>query len=138
MASPEEHKRLVRRIPEDVATDGNVDLLDDLLADDFVEHVSGNHYDREEFKHHVKAARDAFPDLRSTVQALIAEEDLLAQRTILRGTHEGQFLGIEPTSTEIEVSNMVFTRVEDGQIVERWRTTDELSRFEQIGAIDPL
>lgn len=64
MTSPGKYERHVRRIPEEVATDGNVELLDDLLAADFVEHAGGNRYDRAEFKNHVKAARDAFPRLQ--------------------------------------------------------------------------
>lgn len=136
MTTTEENKRLARRIPEEVATEGKIHLIDDLFAEEFVEHSGGNHYDREEFKQHIEAAREAFPDLDVTVENLIAEGNTVAQHVTIRGTHEGEIMGIEPTGNEIEISNMVFSRIEDGQVVERWRTTDELNRLQQLGAIE--
>lgn len=136
MTTAEENKRLARRIPEGVATEGKLHLIDELFAENFVENSGGNDYDRQAFKDHVEAAREAFPDLSATVEHLVAEENFVAQHVTIRGTHKGEIMGIEPTGNAIEISNMVFSRVEDGRVVERWRTTDDLRRFQQIGAIE--
>lgn len=136
MTTTEERKRLARRVPEEVATEGKLHLIDELFAEEFVEHTGGAHFDRAECKQHLQAAREAFPDLEVTVEHLVTEGNTVAQHVTVRGTHEGEFRGIEPTGNETEVSNMVFTRIEDGRIVERWRTTDELSRLQQLGATE--
>jgi len=72
-----------------------------------------------------------------TLDELVAEGDLVAMRATHRGTHEGPFMGIEPTGTEIETKWMVFVRIEDGKAVERWMQGDILGLMQQLGAVDP-
>lgn len=136
MPTPEENKQLARRIPQEVVNQGQIDLLDDLLAKDFVGHYRGRRYDREAFKQYIAARKEAFPDLSVTVEHIVAEENMVAQHVTIQGTHEGGYKGAEPTETEIDVSNMVFSRIEAGKIIERWRVLDELGRLEDIGLLN--
>ncbi len=62
----------------------------------------------------------AFPDYSATIDELIAEGDTVALRTTNRGTHEGDFLHLEPTGEQFEMESMVFARIEDGKVAERW------------------
>ena len=57
-------------------------------------------------------------------------------RVTLSGTLEGDLMGIEGTGECFEIANMVFTRVEDGMIVERWLVPDTLGMLQQVGAIE--
>lgn len=141
MASPtttEENKRIVRRFPEDVATEGNVELIDDLCAEDVIDHNPlGEANGREELKEHIGRLRTAFGDFSATVEDIVAEDDTVAMRVTLRGTHDGEFMGVEPTGREFEIQNMVFTRVTDGKIAERWVQPDVFGLLVQLGVVEP-
>jgi steroid delta-isomerase-like uncharacterized protein len=134
-----ENKRLARRFPKEAATEGNLDILDTLLARDFVDHgVFGrDSAGRDAAKQELQRLRTAFPDFEATVEDIIAEGDLVAMRVTLSGTHEGEFMGIEPTGASFTVQNMVFTRIENGTIAERWTQPDTLGLLKQLGASVP-
>lgn len=131
------HKRIARRFPEEVATEGRLHVLDDILADDVVDHnpLGGDERGKTAVKERMRSLREAFPDFAATVEDVVAEGDLVAMRVTLRGTHEGPFVGIEPTGNTFEVQNMVLTRFEDGKIAERWVQPDVLGMFRQLGVL---
>lgn len=129
--------RLARRIPEEVATQGRLELIDELCSPDVVDHVPfGDSAGREGFRRNVETMRDAFEDFTAVVDDAIAEGDTVAMRLTLSGTHTGEFMGIPPTNRSFEVSNMVFTRIEDGRIVERWIQPDMLGMLQQLGVAE--
>jgi predicted ester cyclase len=78
----------------------------------------------------------AFGDFSATVEDIVAEGDTVAMRVLLQGTHEGEFMGVEPTGRKFEIENMVFTRIEAGKIAERWVQPDMLGWLQQLGAVD--
>jgi len=130
-----DNKRIARQIPEAVATEGHLDRLDDILADDHAEHgvLGETAHGVDETKAQMEAIRTAFPDFEAEVQAIIAEDDLVSMRVRLRGTHEGPFMGVAPTGKRFEVDNLVHTRIADGKIAERWVYPDVLDMFQQLG-----
>jgi steroid delta-isomerase-like uncharacterized protein len=137
-AASEKHKRIARRFPEEVATEGNFDLIDELCTVDVIDHSpDGEIHGREELKAHMAAYRSAFGDFSATVEEAIAEGETVAMRVTLRGTHVGEFMNVAPTGNEFEVANMVFTRIEDGRIAERWVQPDMLGLLQQLGMFDP-
>ncbi len=133
----EQNKQIARRVPEELATDGDLDLIDELFAADAVEHDPfGDHGGRAAIREGMERLLAAFPDFSATVEEIVGEADLVAMRVTLRGTHEGEFAGVEPTGRAFEVGNSVFTRIEDGMIAERWVQPDTLGMLQQLG-IDP-
>ena len=136
--TPEEIERLARRFPEDVATAGNIDRIDEICATDVVEHSpAGEHRGRDELKARSEYVHAAFPDVSVTIEDAVAEGDTVAQRLTFRGTHEAEFMGIEPTGETVEIANMLFTRVEDGLIAERWLMADLFGMLQQLGVVEP-
>lgn len=134
----EENKQIARRFPEEVATEGNVDIIDEICAEDVIEYSPlGERRGREELKEQSEYIHAAFPDVSVTIEDVVAEGDTVAQRLTFRGTHEGEFAGIEPTGNEVEIANMLFTRIEDGQIAERWLLPDMLGLLAQLGVVEP-
>lgn len=129
---------IARRVPEEVATGRNLDLIDEIYAEDCVEHgpfgqeVRG----RDGIRSEIGAFLDAFPDFEATVEETVTEGDTVAMRVTLSGTHEGPFMGIDPTGESFQVTNTVFTRVEDGLIVERWLQPDTLGMLVQLGVVE--
>lgn len=136
--TPDETRRIARRFPEEVATGGNVDLIDEICTADVVEHSPlGERRGREALKEQSEYVHAAFPDVSVTVEDAVAQNYTVAQRLTFRGTHEGEFAGVEPTRVEVEIPNMLFTRLEDGQIVERWLLPDMLGLLHQLGVVEP-
>jgi steroid delta-isomerase-like uncharacterized protein len=152
------NERIARRIPEELATEGNLDLVEELYAEDAVEHDPfGDHSGRAAIREIMACILAAFPDFSATVEDVIADGDILAafpdfsatvedviadgdtvaMRVMLRGSHEGEFMGVEPTGREFEVGNMVFTRLDDGKIAERWVQPDTLGLLRQLGIESP-
>lgn len=135
--TPEENKRIVRQIPEEVANEGNVALLDEIFAEDLIDHTPlGETRGREAAKELFEQLRAAFPDLEVTVEDMIAEGDTVAARVKWHATHEGEFRGIEPTGREVEFPVMAFLRLKDGKVVERWIQPDQLGLMQQLGVVE--
>lgn len=132
---------LVRRDPEEIWTDGNLDAIDDLFAESFVLHdpsSTGKPRGRDDYREYVETYRAAFPDLEYAVESVISEDDVAALRYTARGTHEGELLGLEPTGERVSVSGMEMYRVEDGRIAEMLTSYDALGLFQGLGVVLPL
>lgn len=140
MSIAEENKKIVERCTIATYNDGNVESIDELVHDDFVLHDPESSKEirgRDGLKEHVETYRSAFPDFDCTVESIIAEDDLVAVRFTVRGTHEGALPELpdrEPTGREIEVAGMEFDRLEDGKLVECWLVYDSLGLMQQLGA----
>jgi steroid delta-isomerase-like uncharacterized protein len=78
--------------------------------------------------------RAGFPDIQWTLKGLIAEDDNVAARFTMRGTHKGALFGVPPSGKKIEVKAMNFYRITDGRIVEEHGQPDLLGLLQQIGA----
>lgn len=125
---------LARQIPEAVASEKDLDRLDDLVTADFVDHSPlGEMHGVEEMKESMRGLFAAFSDLSATVEETVAEGDVVAMRVTLRGTHEGPFMGVEATGRSFEIPNMVFSRIEGDRIAERWVLPDMAGLFRQLG-----
>lgn len=78
--------------------------------------------------------RSGFPDIQWTLEEMIAENEKVAARFTMRGTHRGIFFDVPPTSKVIEVQSMNFYTWSNGQIIEEHRQSDLLGLLKQIGA----
>jgi steroid delta-isomerase-like uncharacterized protein len=132
-----DYKAMAQQWYSEVMNEGNEDLIDELCAENFVDHdpLPGTSPDRQGIHDFVKLVRSAFPDLQTTVDEIIAEGDRIAVRSTFRGTHEGDFMGIPATGKKVEVSNYDFVRFENDQAAEHWGTIDSAALMEQLGAV---
>lgn len=133
----EQNKQLARRIPEDVFGEGDFDLLNELYAEDAVDHNAfGDQRGRPAIRESYEAFLVAFPDVSQTVEDVVVEGNTVAIFITSQGTHEGELWGIKPTGKEIEVQQMAFLRIDGGMIAERWFLSDNLSLLHQLGILD--
>ncbi len=142
--STEENKVIARRFVEvlqEFFRTGDADLMDSVLADNVVQHISGlppeAQSSREGFKQVLPALPQAFPDVLFEVEDLVAEGHKVAFRLIWSATHQGEFFGIPPTGTRATVTEMHMFRIADGKVVERWGEWDALGLMQQLGAAPP-
>ncbi len=125
----------VRRAIDEGWNKGNLEAIDALFAPDFVEHQAGIGPGRDGVKGSIQILRTAFPDLRLTVEDVIAHGDLVWSRLSARGTHEGPFMGLPGTGRQIELTVIDILRVVDDQLVEHWGVADRFAVAQQIGLV---
>jgi predicted ester cyclase len=97
---------------------------------DFVDETRGEF--AEQTKARIRAFRSAFPDLYTTIETLVAEDDWVAFHFRHQGTHEGEFLGIAATGKRVDFRTMGFTRFSNGVVVENWGLHDYARILEQL------
>ena len=130
------NQQLIRDYFNEVWNKGNLDLLDDLLCPDYLNHSSSipdSPPGPAGLKPIVTAMRMAFPDLHYAIQDLIITEDKVVARVKMTGTHTGDFFGIPPTNKSISVNQINIEYIENGRITEHWRITDENAMMSQLG-----
>ena len=136
--SAEENKAVVRRVIDELINKGNLEVADEVMANDYVYHfhlfeVNGP----EGFKELIGTMRNAFPDLNINIDDLIAEGDTVAARFTMRGTFKGEMMGIAPTGKQFSFPEAVFIRFEGGKEVEVTPYGNMISFFEQLSANPP-
>jgi predicted ester cyclase len=137
--SKEENEAVVREAVE-AFNGGDPEAVDRLFAADYVDHDpsrDGLPPGPEGVKLAWGVFRAAFPDLRGKIDAAISEGDKVAVRGTLRGTHEGELMGIPPTGKRVTVTLIDINRIENGKLVERWGQADMLGMMRQLGVIPP-
>jgi steroid delta-isomerase-like uncharacterized protein len=137
--STEENKAQIRRIYEEVFNKGNLAVADELMAPNYVFHVSGQEFKGPEgFKQFATIYRTAFPDIHITVEDMVAEGDKVVHRISTRGTHKGEMMGIAPTGKQIATTGIVISRFAAGKEVEVWANLDMLGMLQQMGVVPPM
>jgi predicted ester cyclase len=79
--------------------------------------------------------RNAFPDLRITIDEQIAEGESVVTRWTATGTHEGELMGMAATGKQATTAGINVNRVSGGKLVEGWGLFDQLGLLQQIGAV---
>ena len=138
--SAEDNKAAVQHMAEEAFNKGNLEVLDELVAQDVVDHdpAPGQPPGREGMKQFVTELRTAFPDLQLAIENVVAEGEYVAFNYTINGTHQGEFMGVEATGNQVSVKAMEMVRIAGGQMVDRWGNTDQLGLLDQLGALPPI
>lgn len=113
------------------------DAFRELLADDVVEHSAGEDlHGADEIIEFFEGRFETFPDYEGSTEAMIAEGDLVTVRYTARGTHSGEFEGVEPTGQSIEWTGIAIYRVEGDEIAEIWLEYDRLGLLDQLEVLE--
>jgi predicted ester cyclase len=132
----EENKALVRRLIKEVEK-GDLDVIDEVLAHDFVDHdlLPDQEPDREGYKRGLSEDRAAFSNFEITIEDQIAEGDKVVTRCRWRGTHDrGKAMGMPPTRKKVEVTAIFIHRIAGGKVKEEWSASDTLERLRPSSA----
>jgi len=134
-----ENKVVMRRFVEFINTSSEK-LAEELISPDAVFHVPGRPEPMRGpagYLAVIGMMRSGFPDIQWTLEEMIAEDDKVAARFTMRGTHQGSFFGVPPTGKTIAVQALNFYRLSGGQFVEERGQPDLLGLLMQIGAVPP-
>ena len=134
----EDYISIVSRIADEIWTQGNLDVCDEVMAPAAPYH--GPHMpngvgDRETWRNAISMYRRAFPDSRVTYDALHVCEDIVVGRWTATGTQTGPLPGLEPTGKPISIGGISIYRMADGKIVETWEQLDMLGMWRQLGVV---
>lgn len=134
--SLEENEAIIRRWIEVVWNQANIESVDEFVTDTYVRHDPNIPEVRgpEEEKQHVARSLSAFPDLRFTIEDMVAEGEKVVVRLTGRGTHKGELLGLPPTDKQITLATIEIYRLAEGKIDEQWVIMDVLGVMQQLGA----
>lgn len=133
-----DRERVIRRYFDELFGAGRVEILSELLAEDYVNHSPGSAElarTREGVAIVVAALRAAFPDLRYTIEDMVVGDTAIAVRTVMTGTHRGDFFGLPATGRQVRVAQMTIETFRESRIVAHHRVTDELALMRQLGVV---
>jgi len=130
----EANKARVRQF-YDAINEGNLDIVDELVADDFIDHEEfpGIPDTKEGVRIFFQTMRASFPDLRMEIEHLVAEDDKVFSYGKFVGTHNGEFMGIAPTGKSIAVPLADLIQIRDGKAIAHWGVTDGGALLQQLG-----
>jgi steroid delta-isomerase-like uncharacterized protein len=137
----EGNKNVVRRLFEEVWNKGNLPVADELFSPNYAHHdPSTPDFGRgpESEKKRATLYRTAFPDLRLTIEDIIAEGETVTARWSCRGTHRGDLSGIAPTGKQFTISGVTIVRISNGKMAEGYVNWDALGLMQQLGVVPQL
>jgi steroid delta-isomerase-like uncharacterized protein len=126
-----------RRVFEEAWNEGNLDVIDEIVAEDAVDHDPLGDRDRDGVKEAIQGYRAAFPDLTITVDDIFAAGDRVVMRWTADGTFENEFMGQQPTGERGQpIHGIAIDRFgDDGRLVESWSQWNVLAFMQNIGLV---
>jgi steroid delta-isomerase-like uncharacterized protein len=137
--STEQNKQVVQRFVEECWNQGNLNKASEFLADQirFHDPVFPNlNAGIQNIKNHIEGTRKAFPDLKITIDDTIAERNEVVLHWTARGTHQGQFLGMQPTQRKVTIDGTSIYRLEGAKIAESHANWNLASMMAQLGVAE--
>jgi len=131
-----DNARVARRLIEEGFNQGKLEVLEEVLDPDFVEHQRvppGIPPTRAAVGAIIRALRTGFPDFHLTIESIDAVDDRVWLRLRATGTHNGPFMGNPPTGRAMSIDVMDAVRVRRGRITEHWGVPDHVTLIEQLG-----
>jgi steroid delta-isomerase-like uncharacterized protein len=124
------NKAVAMRVFEEIFNQGKFQVADEIYAPDFRNHGLHQSLDLKTDQDAVHAEKKAFPDLRMSVEEMVAEDDKVAVLWTFRGTHTGSgYEGLPPTGTPVELRGITIWRILDGRISEEWTTWSDTAAY---------
>jgi predicted ester cyclase len=136
--SSERSRELMRRITTGIWDEGRLDLIDELIAEDLVDHIEVPGLEvtgRERYRATAVMSRTAFPDFRNPLDLIVAEGDIAVSYGRNVGTNTGEWMGMPPTGKTFDVAAFGMLRFKDGQAIERWGFVDTMAMVQQLGLL---
>jgi predicted ester cyclase len=132
-ATHQTNKHIIRSLYEDCINTGALERLDELVAPGYVGPQGEAGPDG--FRKTIQGLRAGIPDIRFTIDELIAEGDGVAVRWTWRGTHTGPLRCLEPSQKPVTNAGIALYHLNDGKIVRAALQTDRVGFLQQIGVL---
>jgi predicted ester cyclase len=135
----EQNTQITRRVLEELFEKGNLDVTEELIHPDFVNHEAppDNPQGPDGLKETVTWLRGLWGPMRVEIEDEICEDDKVVARLTIHGRHVGEFLGREPTGKEFAADQIHIWRIADDKVIEHWSVRDDLGQALQLGLLGP-
>jgi predicted ester cyclase len=120
------NKALIESFVEDIFNEHDISVTEKYFVQDPAAGSVG-------FKQFLSALFNAFPDMQTKIEHIVAENDLVVVFLNGTGTHKGEFRGRPPTNKKVNIRSADLYRIENGKIVEHWEVVDQLNLLQQTG-----
>lgn len=136
-----ENKNIVRRLYDEVWNKRKLDVVAEIISpshallDPF---VSGSQVGPDLYRRRVLELTASFPDLRFTLDDMIAEKDKVVASWVISATHKGDFMNIPATGKRVSVEGITIHYVRNGKILDSNARWDAVGLLRQLGAFPPL
>jgi len=136
---PERNKQVVRDFYEAVFVNHDLDALDQFMQDDYIQHNPDVAQRKAGFLEFHRGLFAAIPDMRSTINMMLAEDDMVFVFNTMTGNHTGYgFLHYPPTNNQVRFDAVDMYRLRDGKVCEHWDVADTRALFTQVGGLTAL
>lgn len=128
-----ENKAIVIRFNKEFLEQGNIDVLKEIVADNFINHTADtvpNNADG--LKQFVTILHTGFSDFHIDIHEQVGENDIIATRKTIRATHTGKIMGHLPTGKQVVFNVMDFVRLRDGKYIEHWGQNNIMQVIQQL------
>lgn len=134
-------KAIARRLYEDVWNKRKLELVSDIISPSHALHdnnSSGSSVGPEAYKTQMASFLAAFPDLRFTIEDIVAEKDKVVASWTISGTHKGEFWGVRPTNKKMSMDGITIHHIANGKIIDSYISSDALGLMRQLGVFPDL
>ena len=133
----ETNKALIRSLFEEAVNKGNLNVVDENLSTDYVyrEPTVGERRGTANMRELITMYRNAFQDMKLTIDQQIAEGDTVVTRWTATGIHRGELFGVPPTGRTVSVQGVLVSRIVNGKVVEENELYDALGMMRQLGVV---
>ena len=130
------NEEIMRRLVDEVINNKCLAVIDDIIHPDYVYRTPGEElHGRQALRELFTAYQVALPDLHVKIDDLICTDNKAVLLFTLTGTHENELMGIPATGKQVNIHGMMYSRFENGQIIEEWELLDQLTMFQQLGLV---
>jgi predicted ester cyclase len=133
MSKESKNKAVIRRFYEEVLNKKNMAMIPELIASNYVFHMTPEIKGPEGAKNYFTAAFAAMPDYKEKIDYMVAEGDMVATFTSITATFTGKWGDIAPTGKKWTSQSASLCRLEGGKQVEVWGIADTLTFYRQLG-----
>lgn len=136
-----ENKAIIRRLYEEIWNKRKVELVSQIISPSHAlqaPNVSGSAVGPEAYKRQLMLFFAGYPDLRFSVEDIIAEEDKVVACWTFSGTHKGEYLGIPATNKKVSVDGITIHHIAKGKIMDSYSNWDALGMMQQLGVVPAL
>jgi len=127
------NKAVARRVFDEIFNQGKFEVAAEIYASDFINHGRTRDISLKEDQDAARGWKSAFPDLRMTVEQMMAEGDLVTVLWTAKGTNTGTGNGLPATGKSAAGRGITIWRIRDGKIREEWSEFDQHSMLQQLG-----
>lgn len=130
------NEKTMRRLVDEVINQQCLDVIDEIIHVDYVYRTPDQElHGRQALGELLTTYQTAFPDLQVNIDELITTTDTAVLIFTLTGTHENELMGIPPGGKQVNISGVIRSRFDNGQIIEEWELLDQLSLLQQLDVV---